>query len=145
MPFAHFNTSTMKRLGTLFGLVAVSDFSSCTELKRPEPNPYLSETQPPPKQEFRWANGGMPKSLDPARAFAAPETDVVRAIYEGLTEVDSKTLEAIPGVAEKWSVSADGKTWTFTLREDAKWSNGKAVTANDFVRSWNRLLDLGDR
>ena len=145
MPFAHFKTPILKRFGIIFGLVAMLFFTSCTELKRPEPNPYLSETQPPPKQEFRWTNGGMPKNLDPARAFAAPETDVVRAIYEGLTEVDSKTLEAAPGVAEKWSISADGKIWTFTLREAAKWSNGKAVTANDFVRSWNRLLNLGDR
>jgi len=145
MPFAPFKISNISRLGSIFGLVTVLFCASCTELKRPEPNPYLSETQPPPKQEFRWANGGMPKNLDPARAFAAPETDVVRAIYEGLTEVDSKTLEAIPGVAEKWSVSDDGKTWTFTLRDDAQWSNGRAVTANDFVRSWNRLLDLGDR
>ena len=118
--------------------------SSCAELKAPEPNPYLAETQPPPIQEFRWSNGGMPKSLDPARASAAPETDVVRAIYEGLTEVDPKTFEAVPAVAEKWFVSEDGKTWSFALREDAKWSNGRPVVANDFVRSWKRLLDLGE-
>jgi oligopeptide transport system substrate-binding protein len=86
----------------------------------------------------------MPKSLDPARASAAPETDVVRAIYEGLTEVDPNTLEAVPAVAQDWSVSEDGLTWTFTLREDARWSNGKPVTAPDFVRSWRRLLDLGE-
>ena len=126
-------------------VAAVCALTSCAELKSPEPNPYLAETQPPPRQEFRWSNGGVPKSLDPARASAAPETDVVRAIYEGLTEVDPKTLEAIPAVAEAWSVSNDGKTWSFILREDAKWSNGKQVTANDFVRSWRRLYDLGER
>lgn len=127
-----------------FGVAAVCFMASCTELSRPEPNPYLAETQPPPKQEFRWSNGPLPKSLDPARASAAPETDVVRAIYEGLTEIDAKTLDAVPGVAEKWSVSEDGKTWTFTLRKNAKWSNGRSVTADDFVRSWQRLYDLGE-
>jgi oligopeptide transport system substrate-binding protein len=126
------------------GLAATCLLSSCAELRDPEPNPYLAETQPPAIQEFRWSNGGTPKSLDPARASTAPETDVVRAIYEGLTEVDPKTLEAVPAVAEAWSVSVDGKTWSFILREDAKWSNGKRVTANDFVRSWNRLLELGE-
>jgi len=128
----------------VLGVAATCLLSSCAELKAPEPNPYLAETQPPPIQEFRWSNGGMPKSLDPARASAAPETDVVRAIYEGLTEVDPKTFEAVPAVAEKWFVSEDGKTWSFALREDAKWSNGRPVVANDFVRSWKRLLDLGE-
>ena len=142
MPFAARIIRNFKRLACF--IAAACLLSSCAELKRPEPNPYLAETQPPPKQEFRWSNGAMPKSLDPAQASAAPETDVVRAIYEGLTEVDPKTFEGIPAVAEAWSVSDDGKTWSFILREDAKWSNGKRVTANDFVRSWRRLLDLGE-
>lgn len=87
----------------------------------------------------------MPKHLDPARAAAAPETDIVRAMYEGLTEIDPVTLEAIPGVAEKWTSSKDLKTWTFTLRENAVWSNGKPVTAQDFFLSWFRLAELGTK
>ena len=86
----------------------------------------------------------MPKSIDPARAAAAPETDIVRAIFEGLTEIDAKTLNAIPAVAEKWSASDDKRVWTFQLRKDARWSNGKHVTADDFVLSWKRLASLGD-
>jgi oligopeptide transport system substrate-binding protein len=84
-------------------------------------------------------------SIDPALASAAPETDVVRALYEGLTELDSRTLEPIPAVAERWEASADKKTWTFHLRKDAKWSNNERVTARDFVRSWRRLKRLGDK
>lgn len=87
----------------------------------------------------------MPKSFDPARAAAAPETDIVRSISEGLTEIDSQTLKEKPAVAEKWSSSEDLRVWTFQLRNDARWSNGKSVTANDFVSSWKRLLDLGDK
>jgi oligopeptide transport system substrate-binding protein len=118
---------------------------SCSEIKQPTGNSFFSVTPPPLKQEFRWSNGGMPKHLDPARASAAPETDIVRAMYEGLTELDPITLEAIPGVAEKWTSSDDLKTWTFTLRENAVWSNGKAVTAQDFVLSWSRLAELGPK
>lgn len=87
----------------------------------------------------------MPKSFDPARAAAAPETDVVRALFEGLTELDPRTLEAVPALAEKWSASDDQRTWTFQLRKNARWSNGKRVTANDLVTSWKRLLSLGER
>lgn len=86
----------------------------------------------------------MAKSFDPARAAAPPETDIVRAVFEGLTDTDPKTLEAIPAVAKKWSSTEDNKVWTFELRKDAKWSNGDQVTAEDFVRSWKRLSEMGE-
>ncbi|HEX3100598.1 MAG TPA: peptide ABC transporter substrate-binding protein, partial [Pyrinomonadaceae bacterium] len=73
------------------------------------------------------------------------ETDVVRAIFEGLTEIDSKTLDAVPAAAEKWSASDDKRVWTFQLRKDARWSNNKHVTADDFVTSWQRLGTLGEK
>ena len=119
--------------------------SACSQLEKPKPEPFYAETKPPPKQEFRWSNGKTPKSFDPALAAASPETDVVRAIFDGLTDTDSKNLEAIPAIAEKWSASEDFKTWTFHLRKDAKWSNGKSVTAQDFVNSWKRLSELGEK
>ncbi len=87
----------------------------------------------------------MPKSFDPALAAAPPETDIVRAVFEGLTDTNPKNLEAIPSVAEKWTASEDFKTWTFYLRKDAKWSNGERVTAEDFVDSWTRLAEMGDK
>ena len=105
--------------------------------------PYYARTDPPRKQEFRWSNGKLPKTLDPAFAAAPPETDLVRAVFEGLTELDPQTLEAKPGVAEKWTSSEDLRAWTFHLRADARWSNGKPVTDQDFVRSWKRLGELG--
>ncbi len=120
-------------------------FSACAELKKPVPEPFYSETAPPQKKEFRWSNGKLPKSFDPALAAAPPETDIVRAIYEGLTDTDPKNLETIPGVAVGWSASEDYKTWIFKLRRDAKWSNNESVTAHDFVRSWQRLAEMGDQ
>ncbi len=127
----------------LFFVTALS--SACTQIEPPKNEPFFAVTAPPKVQELRWSNGKMPKSLDPARAAAAPETDLVRAVFEGLTEIDAKTLKEIPAVAEKWSSSEDLRVWTFQLRKDARWSNGKRVTAADFVVSWKRLLDPGDK
>ncbi|HYG80479.1 MAG TPA: ABC transporter substrate-binding protein, partial [Pyrinomonadaceae bacterium] len=90
----------------------------------------------PRAQEFRWSDGGLPQVFDPALAAAAPDTDAVRALYEGLTEYDPKTLAPVPGVAARWESSPDARVWTFHLRRDARWSNNDAVTAHDFVRSW---------
>ncbi len=118
--------------------------SSCTDLQRPKTEPYYSGTTPTRKQEFRWSNGKPPKSMDPAGAVSPPETDLVRAVFEGLTEVDAKTLKEKPAAAENWTVSGDFRTWTFRIRPNAQWSNGKPVTAQDFVRSWKRLGELGD-
>lgn len=118
---------------------------SCTQIQKPVAEPFFAVTAPPAVQEFRWSNGKRPRSLDPARASAAPETDIVRALFEGLTELDARSLEAVPAAAEKWSASADNRVWTFTLRKDARWSNGKRVTAADFVASWKRLDELGEQ
>src|ERR1043165_6165124 len=117
--------------------------TACSELEKPKTEPFYAQTAPPQKKEFRWSNGKMPKSFDPALASAPPETDIIRAVFEGLTDTNPKTLEAVPSVAEKWTASEDFKTWTFYLRKDAKWSNGENVKAQDFVRSWKRLAEMG--
>lgn len=110
-----------------------------------EVEPYYGRLITPRAQEFRWSDGGLPQVFDPALAAAAPDTDAVRAIYEGLTEYDPKTLAPVPGVAARWESSADYREWTFHLRRDARWSNNEPVTAHDFVRSWRRTLQLGER
>ncbi len=117
----------------------------CGEFVNSKPETFYSETTPPRKQEFRWSNGKMPKSFDPALASAPPETDIVRAVYEGLTDTNPKSLEAIPAVALSWTSADETRIWTFKLRRDALWSNGEKLTAHDFVRSWKRLADLGDK
>ncbi len=139
---------TMRSYGSFFVyalILSVAVVSSCTQIQSPKTEAFFAETPPPKIQEFRWSNGKSPKTFDPARSSAAPETDIVRAIFEGLTEIDAKTLKEKPAVAEKWSSSDDQRIWTFQLRKDARWSNGKRVTANDFVISWKRLGDLGDK
>ena len=68
---------------------------------------YYGKAIAPRAQEFRWSDGGLPRVFDPALAAAAPDTDAVRALYEGLTEYDPKTLAPTPGVASRWESSAD--------------------------------------
>jgi oligopeptide transport system substrate-binding protein len=122
----------------LVSLLAVACFESQVGER------YYGEVVVPRTQEFRWSSGGLPRVFDPARAAAPPDTDAVRALYEGLTDYEPRTLKPIPAVAEKWETSDNGRTWLFHLREDARWSNGDAVTAADFVRSWRRTLRLGE-
>lgn len=122
--------------------IALIFFSACNQLEKPKTEPFYSQTAPPAKQEFRWSNGKMPKSFDPAQASAPPETDIVRAVFEGLTDMDAKTLKTVPAVAKDWKSSEDDRVWTFNLRRDARWSNGETVKAQDFVRSWKRLAEL---
>lgn len=105
--------------------------------------PFYGRVVAPSTQEFKWSDGGLPQIVDPAFAAAPPDTDLVRAIFEGLTDYDPKTLAPVPGVAARWEPSDGGRQWTFYLRDDARWSNGEPVTANDFVRSWQRLARIG--
>jgi oligopeptide transport system substrate-binding protein len=83
---------------------------------------------------------GEPASLDPAMASDGFSTQVVRDLYEGLTS-ESPTGEVVPAIASSWTVDPTGKIYTFHLRSNARWSNGKPVRAQDFVASWQRVLD----
>jgi oligopeptide transport system substrate-binding protein len=125
-----------------FALVCSLLAVSCFEAEVGET--FYGEVVVPQSQEFRWSGGGLPRVFDPARAAAPPDTDAVRALYEGLTDYEPKTLRPAPAVAERWETPDGGMTWVFHLRADARWSNGDAVTAGDFVRSWQRTLRLGE-
>jgi oligopeptide transport system substrate-binding protein len=91
-------------------------------------------------QVFTFNNAAEPETLDPAIMTGVLEGRLALALFEGLVVLDPKTLVPRPGVAERWEVSDDQLTYTFHLRGDAKWSNGAAVTARDFARSWQRVL-----
>ncbi|MGG2952325.1 peptide ABC transporter substrate-binding protein [Geobacillus stearothermophilus] len=79
-------------------------------------------------------------SLDSALATDQVSFIVLNNVMEGLYRL-GKDNKPVPGVAESYTVSEDGKTYTFKLRQDAKWSNGDPVTAHDFVFAWRRVLD----
>jgi oligopeptide transport system substrate-binding protein len=83
--------------------------------------------------------GAEPESLDPAFTGSTVEANILGDLMVGLTTLDA-AARPIPGIAERWETSPDGLTWTFHLRK-AQWSDGKPVTAQDFIFAWRRLLD----
>jgi oligopeptide transport system substrate-binding protein len=81
----------------------------------------------------------QPKSIDPAKTTELISGAVIAHVFEGLTNTGPNS-SVLPGVAERWEVSADGLTYDFYLRDNAQWSDGAPVTARDFVYAWTRLL-----
>lgn len=87
-------------------------------------------------------NGSEPKTLDPQLVQSVGDSNIMRALFEGLvTFHDTEDAVAEPGVAERWEPNEDYSVWTFHFREDARWSNGDPVTAHDFVYSYQRILE----
>ncbi len=99
-----------------------------------------TSTNAPKDGVLRIAADAEPQSLDPMLTTGHTEHRILTSLFEGLTTMNQKTLAVEPGVAESWSVSEDGKTYTFKLNPNAKWSDGAPVTAHDFVYSWKRIL-----
>ena len=138
--------NTLKLLGRLLGGVAVvvlltgslAGGKEVPEWKRAHaPGSDAWQTV---KQHLVFNSGAEPETLDPALVTSMDSFQLVDCLFEGLTTVDPKTLVPRPGVASTWEVSADGRVYTFHLRKDAKWSDGKALTATDFIAAWKRAL-----
>ncbi len=78
--------------------------------------------------------------LDPHQASSLGDIHVLSALFEGLVAENPADLSPVPGVATSWEVSADGTIYTFRLRSDARWSDGRPLVAEDFVNSVRRAL-----
>lgn len=83
---------------------------------------------------------GELSELDPHIINTPPDFRIVPMLFEGPLRGHPATLTPEPGVADSWSVSNDGKTYLFHIREDARWSNGEKITSEDFMFSWRRAL-----
>lgn len=79
-------------------------------------------------------------SWNPHYAYSTTEAQIFTALYEGLAVFHPATLKPVPGAAESWDLSDDGRTITFHIRENARWSNGDDLTAEDFRNSWLTIL-----
>jgi oligopeptide transport system substrate-binding protein len=113
---------------------------SCGRSPAPTPAPAAEPAKAVEDRVLRRSAGAEIDSLDPPMAALVESGNVLRDMYEGLVRV-GPDLRPIPGVAERWDVSADGLEYTFHLRSNARWSNGDPVTSGDFVTSWRRLVD----
>ncbi|MCE3235642.1 MAG: extracellular solute-binding protein family 5 [Vampirovibrio sp.] len=89
---------------------------------------------------FRVNLGTEPPDLDPAKTDDLTSFSVILPLFKGLTQFD-QDMHAQPAIAQSWDISPDGKRYVFHLRPDARWSDGKPVTAQDFLYAWQRALD----
>jgi len=100
----------------------------------------LSGCMRQPHADLTFLNGAEPETLDPALITGQPEGRIANALFEGLLAFDQGGRPQ-PGMAESWEVSADGRVYTFKLRDGLVWSDGMPLTSRDFVASWRRTLD----
>lgn len=89
------------------------------------------------QQILHRGNGAEPTSLDPHRIDDVSSANILRDLYQGLAD-EAPNGDVIPGAAERWEISDDGKTYVFHLRPNARWSNGDPVTAEDFASGLRR-------
>jgi oligopeptide transport system substrate-binding protein len=122
-----------------FGLL-LSVLAACSGDESKEPAGKDAKEEEKGEKVLNFLNPEAIPSMDPSLATDESSFIYLAATLEGLYRLDEKTQPS-PGIATKHEVSKDGLTWTFTLREDAKWSNGDPVTAHDFVYAWQRAVD----
>jgi len=131
------------RLACFIVFIALLGGCGSNEAGKPSPVARIggpSGTQRAADQTLRVGNGAEPQTLDPHRAEGVPSSNILRDLFEGLT-IEAPDGSVIPGVATHWDISADGRVYTFHLRDDARWSNGDPVTSADFVFGFRRSVD----
>ncbi|MBL8643656.1 MAG: peptide ABC transporter substrate-binding protein [Rhodospirillaceae bacterium] len=89
---------------------------------------------------FHRGNTAEPDSLDPHLTTSGYAGNIIFEMFVGLTTVDPQ-VNVVPGAAESWTISPDGKTYTFKIRKGMQWSDGRPVTAEDFAYAFRRTMD----
>lgn len=121
----------------LTGIVLV--FSSVLTGCNTNPNHSATMASTLPAQTLVLNLGTEPPTLDPALAVDLTSGTVIDLLFQGLTTFDANA-KVKPAVAYRWELSADELTYTFYLRPDAQWSDGKPVVAQQFIAAWQRIL-----
>jgi oligopeptide transport system substrate-binding protein len=88
---------------------------------------------------YNRGNSAEPQTLDPHKISTVQEANIAQDLFEGLLAYNAKA-EPVPAIAESWSISDDGKVYTFKLRNNVRWSNNEPLTAEDFVFAWRRIV-----
>jgi oligopeptide transport system substrate-binding protein len=131
---------TYSRLLLWIGILGSAAFAvtACSVVAKNET--FFGNTTPPAKNVLRYVTGDEPETIDPPVSSGQPEARIYMALYEGLVEYHPKTLEPIPAIAERWDINNDSSEFTFHLRQNARWSNGDGITADDFIYSFRRAV-----
>ncbi|MGZ4159935.1 MAG: peptide ABC transporter substrate-binding protein [Neobacillus sp.] len=135
----------MKKFATmLVTVMLVFAMAACTANKDAGSTPAKDDgngkSKPKVEKVLNLNNSQEPTSFDPPIGFDAVSWNSLNNIMEGLTRLD-ESHQPKAATAKNWDVSKDGKTYTFHIRPEAKWSNGDDLTASDFVFAWKRLLN----
>lgn len=118
-------------------VVAVLVTTGC----KPTESRFFGTTTPRHGPDELWINnGGEPEWLDPGKCSDGAGGEILWNTFAGLVQAHPATLEPMPELASRWDVSPDGRTYTFHLRP-SEWSDGRPLTAHDFVYSFRRLVD----
>jgi oligopeptide transport system substrate-binding protein len=129
------SSSMLRSSGLLLASLLIVLLSACQS----NPSPSASDSSPV-SAVFRLNLGTEPPDLDPAKTDDLTSFSVLLPLLKGLTQFD-QSLKAKPAIAQSWNISKDGLHYVFHLRPDARWSDGKPVTAQDFVYAWQRALN----
>jgi oligopeptide transport system substrate-binding protein len=130
-----------KRLSIFFSFILLVSLilSGCSS-KGIEEEPAAGKSETKKEQKLTINAISEPPSLDPALIDNQIAGDISNQLFEGLVRLDEKG-NVVAGVAESWDISDDKTVYTFHLNKNAKWSNGDPVTAEDFIFSWERVLN----
>lgn len=128
----------MRKKTAIYSAIAAATLATTTSWAANVP--AGTQLAPAKDQVLTIANGSEPQAIDPQLVQGVPGAIIDRDLFEGLT-VENAKGNPVPGVATSWDMSKDGKTYTFHLRKNAKWSDGTPVTAQDFVYGWQRAVN----
>lgn len=114
----------------IFLLLSLVTFTSCTK----------KDSSKVENESFVFRINAEPPTIDPARGVDTVSIDLMNNLNDGLIGFD-RDMKTRPAIAEKYEISKDGKTYTFTLRKDVKWSDGVPLKAQHYVDAWERMLN----
>jgi oligopeptide transport system substrate-binding protein len=137
----------MRQRTRLQSLLAAVLLAGCHEQHSPTVTPTAGirvGTQLAAEQILSRTLDSAPPLIDPSLITDVPSQYIMDDLFEGLTTL-APNGDVVPGTASRWDVSADGLTWVFHLRPEARWSDGSALSASDFVYAWRRTADPATR
>jgi peptide/nickel transport system substrate-binding protein len=124
-----------RRLAVAVAALCVAVLPATTAVAQSSPSPSTAE------KTFTIGYSQDIDTLNPFAGFLTISYDVYADVYDLLTGWSQKDFSPVPGLAESWTASPDGKTWTFKIRSGVKWSDGQPLTAKDVAYTFNRVVN----